>query len=234
MDLYDIHTHDALTSESDDDVPQRGITYILNVYPLGFEYAKDSDECDWFSCGVHPWYSEDAEPQLKFLKEIAGDPRIVAIGEAGFDKLKGPSLDIQQKIFEQQIELSEQLRKPLIIHCVKAWDKLLHLHKVYNPKQTWIIHDYKGKPELTRQLLTHGFMFSIGEKYNEESLKLIPLDRLFCETDDADTGIEEIYADVAESLAITVDKLALHIENNIRRIFPLILEERIELQKDII
>lgn len=227
MDLYDIHTHDALTSDTDDDVPKRDITYILNVYPLGFEYAKDSDECDWFSCGVHPWYSEDAEPQLKFLKEIAGDSRILAIGEAGFDKLKGPSLDIQQKIFEQQIELSEQLQKPLIIHCVKAWDKLLHLHKVYNPKQTWIIHAYKGKPELTRQLLTHGFMFSIGEKYNEESLKLIPPDRLFCETDDEDIDIEEVYTDVAESLGITIEKLASHIENNIRRIFPLMLEETI-------
>ncbi len=225
MDLYDIHTHDAPASDSDDDVPKRDITYILNVYPLGFECTKDSDECDWFSCGVHPWYSEDAEPQLTFLKEIAGDPRIVAIGEAGLDKLKGPSLDIQQKIFEQQIELSEQLQKPLIVHCVKAWDRLFHLHRLYNPKQVWIIHAYKGKPELTRQLLAQGFMLSIGDKYNEESLKLTPLDRLFCETDDEDTTIEDIYDNVAASLGITVGALAFHIENNIRRIFPLMLEE---------
>lgn len=232
MDLYDIHTHDALTSDSDDDVPKRSITYILNVYPLGFEYAKDSDECDWFSCGVHPWYSEDAEPQLKFLKEVAGDNRIVAIGEAGLDKLKGPPLDIQQKVFEQQIQLSEQLEKPLIIHCVKAWDRLLHLHKAYNPRQKWIIHGYRGKPELTRQLLSHGFMFSVGDKYNEDSLKIIPLDRLFCETDESDDPIDEIYEDIALCLGISVDKLAAQVENNIRRIFPLMNLKKAELQKD--
>lgn len=227
MDLYDIHTHDALTSESDDDVPKRNTTYILNVYPLGFEYAKDSDECDWFSCGVHPWYSEDAEPQLKFLKEVASDNRIVAIGEAGLDKLKGPSLDIQQEVFEQQIQLSEQLQKPLIIHCVKAWDRLLQLYRKRDPKQTWIIHGYRGKPELTRQLLAHGFMFSVGDKYNKESLRLIPLDRLFCETDVSDVSIGEIYEDVAEALDITTETLASHIKTNVKQIFPLILEKAI-------
>jgi Mg-dependent DNase len=233
MDLYDIHTHDALTSESDDDVPKRNITYILNVYPLGFEYAKDSDECNWFSCGVHPWYSEDAEPQLKFLKEVASDKRIVAIGEAGFDKLKGPSLDIQQKVFEQQIELSEQLQKPLIIHCVKSWDRLLQLHKKCNPKQTWIMHGYRGKPDLTRQLLAHGFMFSVSDKYNKDTLKLIPLDRLFCETDVSDISIEAVYEDVALSLDMPTEVLASHIQRNVKRIFPLI-QEKVALQKDII
>lgn len=222
MDIYDIHTHDVLTADSDDDVPRREVTYILNVYPLGFEYAKDSDECDWFSCGVHPWYSEDAQPQLKFLKEIAGDPRIVAIGEAGMDKLKGPDLAIQQMVFEEQIQLSEQLEKPLIIHCVKAWDQLFRIHKKYNPRQPWIIHGYRGKPEQVGQLLAQGFYISVGEKFNAETIKEIPIDRLFCETDTSDVGICEVYDKVAGSLEIPVETLTLRIAENIRKVFPLI------------
>lgn len=222
MELYDIHTHDTPSATSDDeDSSLQQVNFILNVYPLGFEYAKDSNTCQWFSCGVHPWYSEEAEPQIKFLKEIANDSRIIAIGEAGYDKLKGPDLQIQRDVFEQQVELSEHLQKPLIIHCVKAWDELLATHKKYRPKQAWIIHAYRGKAELTKQLLHHGFYLSIGEKYNLESLQLIPLNKLFFETDTTELSVSEVYQQVADDLNIEVEDLALQIEENIKNTFPI-------------
>jgi len=216
MDLYDIHTHDsASTDEGEPSHP-----YILNVYPLGFEDAKDASLGCSFSCGVHPWYSENAEPQLKFLSEIASDYRIIAIGEAGYDRLKGPDQSVQRIVFERQIELSEQLHKPLIIHCVKAWDELLASYKKYHPKQPWIIHGYRGKPELTKQLLDHGFMFAIGDKFNKESVRLIPLHSLFCETDVYDVSISSVYEGVADALGIDVENLAESIEKNVSKIFP--------------
>lgn len=222
MDLYDIHTHDSVTGGADDDgVPRQRLHYILNVYPLGFEYAKDSEQYPWFSCGVHPWYSEDADPQIKFLQEIANDPRIVAIGEAGLDKLKGPDLNTQKEVFIQQVELAEKLQKPLIIHCVKAWDDLLHIKKTIKPHQPWIAHGYRGKPELTRQLVSHGFYFSIGEKFNAEALQEIPIDRLFCETDVSYTPLIQIYKNVADCLHIAVETLAVHIEENVIQTFNL-------------
>lgn len=222
MDLYDIHTHDSVTVGGDDDgVPRQRLHYILNVYPLGFEYAKDSEQCPWFSCGVHPWYSEDADPQIKFLQEIANDHRIVAIGETGLDKLKGPSLSIQKEVFVKQVELAEKLQKPVIIHCVKAWDELLHLKKLIKPRQAWIIHGYRGKPELTKQLISHDFFFSIGEKFNPDSLQEIPLDRLFCETDESDISLLQIYTTIAECLNISVDTLATYVEENVIQTFNL-------------
>ncbi len=217
MDFYDIHTHDVEVSTEEG---EQSHPYILNVYPLGFEDAKDASLNCCFSCGVHPWYSENASPQVKFLEEIAGDNRIVAIGEAGYDKLKGPGMDIQRYIFERQIELSERLGKPLIIHCVKAWDELLASHKKFKPKQPWIIHGYRGKPELTQQLLKHGFMFSVGDRFNKDSVKEMPLNKLFCETDVSDEGIENIYQSLAEALEIPVEKLCENIEQNISNVFP--------------
>lgn len=220
MDLYDIHTHDAITASAEDDgVPRQSLHYILNVYPLGFEYAKDSELCPWFSCGVHPWYSEDADPQLNFLSEIANDPRIVAIGETGIDKLKGPALDIQEKVFARQIELSERLHKPLIIHCVKAWDELLQIKKLHKPHQPWIIHGYRGKTELTKQLLSHGLYFSIGEKFNADAIKEIPLDRLFTETDTSEMPLYEIYENIANTIELPLEVLGEQIQLNIRNIF---------------
>lgn len=230
MDLYDIHTHEVLTSDSDEGVPEHYVTHIINTYPLGFEYTKDNDSCDWFSCGIHPWYCDEAEPQLNFLKEIAGDERIVAIGEAGLDKLRGPDMDIQKYFFSEQIKLSEQLQKPLIIHCVKAWEEILLLQKTYKPTQPWIIHGYRGKLELTRQLAAHNFLFSIGERFNADSLKVIPFNKLFCETDVDDTSITDIYENIAQTLHMPVQTLAMHIEENVRRIFPKLLDYKISRQ----
>lgn len=234
MNLYDIHTHDSIIPENDDDtVPRYRLYHILNTYPLGFEYAKDSKICSAFSCGVHPWYSEDAQPQISFLKEIAVDDRIVAIGETGLDRLKGPDINIQENIFIQQIELSEYLKKPLIIHCVKAWDELLHLKKSIKPSQRWIIHGYRGKPELTKQLLAHYFYFSIGERFNSDSLQIIPKDRLFCETDESDIALTKIYENIADTLDLSIEELALIIEKNIFETFNFESKESIE-QKDLV
>lgn len=217
MEFYDIHTHDAPTST---DEGEQSHPCILNVYPLGFEDAKDASLGCSFSCGVHPWYSENANPQLTFLEEITSDKRIIAIGEAGFDKLKGPDMATQKYAFEKQIELSERLQKPLIIHCVKAWDALFVSHKKYQPTQVWIIHGYKGKPELTRQLLKHGFKFSFGEKYNKESLALVPLNSIFCETDVADIDIVSVYENLSQDLNLPLDEFCLQVEKNIMEIFP--------------
>jgi TatD DNase family protein len=221
MDFYDVHTHDAPPSA---DEGEEGHSSILNVYPLGFEDAKDASLNCSFSCGVHPWYSENAEPQLNFLEEIAGDHRIIAIGEAGYDKLKGPGLPVQRIVFERQIELSEQLRKPLIVHCVKAWDELLASKRKFNPLQSWILHGYRGNRELTKKLSAQGFMFSAGEKFNRDFVHEIPLDALFCETDTWDLTIEEVYAEVADALGLPVEELAIQIARNVAKVFPKLME----------
>lgn len=217
MEFYDIHTHDVDVSTEEG---EQSHPYVLNVYPLGFEDAKDTSLNCSFSCGVHPWYSENATPQLNFLEEIAGDNRIIFIGEAGYDKLKGPKMAIQTCVFERQIELSERLHKPLVIHCVKAWDELLASYNKYQPKQPWIIHGYRGKPELTRRLLKFGFLFSIGDKFNKDSVKDIPLDRIFCETDVSDIDIELVYESLADALDMSVEVLCDQVEQNVVKYFP--------------
>ncbi len=216
MDLYDIHTYNLVSDDSDD--PYH--SYILNVFPLGFEDAVGSYPKCYFTCGIHPWHSEDAEAQLQYLEEIASNPHIVAIGEAGLDKLKGPELGIQKQVFERHILLSEKLKKPLIVHCVKAWEELIALYKHYQPTQPWIIHGFRGKPELTKQLVKLGFKFTIGAKFRPEGLRLIPLDVLFCETDESEFSIEEVYEAIAEALKLDFEDFVAVIAQNVKSVFP--------------
>ncbi|MDR1517234.1 MAG: TatD family hydrolase [Dysgonamonadaceae bacterium] len=216
MELYDIHTHQILLEDNDD--PYHSC--ILDVYPLEFEVAKESYNRHSFSCGIHPWHAEDSENQMLYLAEIASDPRIIAIGETGLDKLKGPSYDLQIPVFKKHIELSENLGKPVIVHCVKAWDELIRVYKETNPTQPWIIHGFRGKPELAKHLVKEGFLFSFGEDINVESMQFIPTKSMFCETDDAEMDIREIYLQAAQALDMELEAFAKIVAENVYRVFP--------------
>ena len=216
MELFDIHTHQILLEDNDD--PYHSC--ILDVYPLEFEVAKGTYERHGFSCGIHPWYSEDSDAQMKYLAEIASDSRIIAIGETGLDKIKGPSLSVQIPVFKRHIELSEQLKKPLIIHAVKVWDQLYHIRKETNPTQPWIIHGFRGNPQVAQQMAKAGFMFSLGNKFNVDALKFIPMDSLFCETDEDEMDIKDVYQQIADALNLDIENFASQIARNVHRVFP--------------
>lgn len=216
MEFYDVHTHQIFIEDSDD--PYHSC--IFDVYPLEFEVAKESYSRHAFSCGIHPWYSEESDTQMAYLSEIASNPRIIAIGETGLDRLKGPSFELQIPVFKKHIELSEKLSKPVIIHCVKAWEELIQVRKEVKPTQPWIIHGYRGKPELTTRLVQEGFLFSIGENMNFDSLQLIPIDSLFCETDESDMSIRQIYLQTARALNMNLSIFAEKLTDNVHRLFP--------------
>ena len=168
-DFTDIHRH------SDAGNPGQA---VVNLRP-GHTPAPDG----WYSAGIHPLEADLADTYLPWLEHMAQQPNVLAIGECGIDKLKGPDMAIQLPVFESQIKLSERVGKPLLIHNVKATDILMALRKKYKPKQEWIIHGYRGGPQLTQQLLSHGFSLSYGERYNAESYAMTPADRRYHETD---------------------------------------------------
>lgn len=120
------------------------------------------------------------------------------VGECGLDRLCSTPYDLQLTAFEAQIQLSERLARPLILHCVRAIDDVLRLHR--GTRQPWIWHGFRGKPQQLQQLLDHGFYISFGLRYNTESLRQCPLDRLFLETDDISLPISPLYEQAAALL----------------------------------
>jgi len=141
----------------------------------------------YYSAGTHPWNVGTTYA----LESLPNSPRIVAVGEVGLDKAQGPPLDIQQKELLKWIEISEIRKLPLILHIVRAFPEIIALKKKLSPKQPWIIHGFRGKPQLALELLRHGFYLSIEEKYNPDAVAVIPRDRLLLESDEG-TGIPYI------------------------------------------
>lgn len=153
-----------------------------------------------YSAGIHPWDSAGVSAHaLDALAGIAAAPNVVAIGEAGLDKLRGAALNVQEKLFVRQAEIAESVGKPLIIHCVRAYSEIIAVKKAMRPQSAWIVHGFRGKRELALQLVSHGFMLSLGEYFNEDVAYSLPQESLLAETDESLKPIEDIIARIASA-----------------------------------
>jgi TatD DNase family protein len=146
------------------------------------------------------------------LETLLQNNAIIAIGEAGFDAMRGAEMRLQERIFEEIITLSEHYQRALIIHCVKAWDKLLASHKNRKVKQTWLIHGFHAPCELALQLIKRNIALSFGNQLlNDTRLQSvfskIPIHFLFLETDIAKTNIVDMYRTAATIRGIEVETL---------------------------
>ncbi len=213
--FINIHTH---TAKSDDNLIQ-----IVNL-----NLNQPCPEQGYYSYGIHPWALDNADFQvdeaLNKLKEDLQQPQVIALGEAGLDKFHA-DFDQQIKVFERQIVLSENLKKPMILHVVKSNNEIIALRKKHKAKQPWIVHGFNGTAQDAAQLTQHGIFLSVGESLLHpdrkiyKSLKFIDLDYLFIETDMAEIGIETIYEAAANLLEMDIVSLQKQIFANFARLF---------------
>lgn len=150
---------------------------------------------------------------------VSAPSQVLAVGEAGLDKLADAPMDLQVEVFRCQACLAEEVGKPLVIHLVKAVDELLKVKRDLRPSNPWIIHGFRGKAALVEEYLKHGFYLSFGEKYQEAALCRVPADRLFIETDESEVSIGELYARAAEVRGISPEELGETLRRNVCKVF---------------
>ena len=170
--------------------------------------------------GVHPWEVvsyDDEVPRLR-LEMTA------AIGEVGLDKVHKDTFEKQIEVFEEMIRLSESYKKPMIVHCVRAYSEIIEMRKKMKATMPWVIHGFNSSVETMRQLLRYDIYISLGEiLYHNENqaikiLKDIPSDRLFLETDVSGRDIRDVYAKAAALMRCEVDALCKQIFENYGRL----------------
>ena len=185
MSILDIHTHH--------EAPQPEA--LVSVSPGNFVPL----EGQLYSVGIHPWDTAVGKPiDRNKLEEIASRNDVAAIGECGIDKLKGAPLFRQMQVFKTQIEISESLKKPLVIHDVKAHDIIFGLYRDIQPTQKWAIHGFRAKPGVAKMFTDTGIWLSFGEFFNPDSLKAVPKDFILAETDESSLSIENIIERLSE------------------------------------
>ncbi len=214
--FIDIHTHTEESSES-----------LLQIINLNLE--SPCPEQGFYSYGIHPWALDNVdfrtEKALQTLEEKLKLPQVLALGEAGLDKMHKASFEQQMELFERQIELSEALQKPMILHDVRSHNEIIALRKKHKAQQPWILHGFSGTEQDIQQLIGQGIYLSVGEsllhpeKKIYKSFKYIDLDHLFLETDMAEVGIETIYGKAAKLLGIDIAVLKTQLFANFARLF---------------
>ena len=214
MKYIDLHTHRL--KEADD-------IQILNIF------AQDipTEEPEFlFSAGLHPWHIGQVNPEecISAVECISEMKNMIAIGECGLDRSISIDFAIQEMIFREQIKVAENQSKCLIIHCVRAYSDIINLKIKTKSEVPWILHGYHGNLETTRNLIKHGFYFSVGERLlnnvsSHSVFRTIPTERLFLETDDSEISIRQIYLSASQILKIEKEILINLIFSNFKSIF---------------
>jgi TatD DNase family protein len=148
----------------------------------------------------------------------------LALGECGLDKRSETSFELQQSVFERQLALAEKHQKPVVIHCVAAFQELIEIKKRLKISVPMVVHGYSKKAELAKQLIENGFYLSFGKnllRYPElESVfKSIPKDKFLLETDTIEEGIQEVYALAAKYKGLELNELQEIVNKNYSEIF---------------
>ncbi|OXA90999.1 TatD family hydrolase [Flavobacterium hercynium] len=213
MEFFNFHTH-QFTNQSN-------VLELVNQYPKEFDATILH-----YSIGIHPWYIQEdtIDADLKIMEEKLQSANCLAIGECGLDKRIDIPLELQISVFKKQLILAEQYNKPVVIHCVAAFQEVIALKKEMKISVPMVIHGFSKNSQVASQLLKEGFYISFG-KYLlrnpdlETVFKEIPNDRFFLETDTIEETIQQVYDVAASYKNIEIKKLQNIISSNFVAVF---------------
>lgn len=213
MEFFNFHTHHYTN--------QPGVLELVNQYPREFD-----NSIPFYSIGIHPWYIEEdqIDIDLKIIEEKLQTENCLAIGECGLDKRIEIPLELQISVFEKQLVLAEKYKKPVVVHCVAAFQELIAIKRKMKISVPIVVHGFSKNNQLAVQLIKEGFYISFG-KYLLKNPELktvfqnIPNDFFFLETDTINENIQAIYDLASEYKNISINELKDIISGNFKSVF---------------
>ena len=204
MKLIDSHVHldDSKFDADRDTAIERaraaGVEYMMAIgtgngppdLEAGVRLA-DKHPAFYATIGIHPHDASKAtEETWTRMRELAAHPKVLAIGEIGLDYHYDFSpRDVQRAVFEQQLALAAECRKPIVIHTREAWDDTLAILRA-QWRGGGIMHCFTGGEEPARQALDLNFHLSFGgvltfpkAEETRQAARIAPEDRILVETD---------------------------------------------------
>lgn len=196
--IFDSHAHyddakfdderEALLAE----LPSRGVCGVVNC---GCDTASsktalrlaDSYGYIYAAVGIHP--ENIGGGTVNEIRTLVKHKKCVAIGEIGLDYYwVSDNKEQQKELFSQQLELANEINKPVIVHDRDAHSDTLELLKKHRPKG--VVHSFSGSTEMANEILKLGMYIGIGgvitfknAKKLPEVVKMLPEDRFLLETD---------------------------------------------------
>lgn len=213
MKFFNFHTH-KFTNQSD-------VLELVNQYPQEFDPS-----IPFYSIGIHPWYivEDRVKSDLEIMESKLQEMNCLAVGECGLDKRIEIPMDLQQAVFEKQLLLAQKYNKPVVIHCVAAFQEVIAIKKRLNITVPMIIHGFSKNLQTAKQLMDNGLFISFG-KYLlrnpelESVFKSVPNDLFFLETDTTGENIDDVYALAAKYKGVNLEEIQKQIDSNFQAVF---------------
>ena len=194
---------------------------VVNQYPWEFDASIPN-----YSIGIHPWYIDEnrLESDLEIIKEKLQLSECLALGECGLDKRIEIPLDLQISVFKKQLEIVRLTNKPIVLHCVAAYDEVIAIKKEMKIENPMIIHGFSKNEQVAKTLLNNGFYLSFGKYllHNPDLEKVFtfaPENQILLETDTIEESIYEVYEKAASIKGISVEEMKTIVFTNFSRIF---------------
>ena len=211
--FINLHTH-KFSNLSD-------VIEVVNQYPWEFDASVPN-----YSIGIHPWYVDEnrLETDLEIIKEKLQLTGCLALGECGLDKRIEIPLDLQISVFKKQLEMVKETQKPIVLHCVAAFDEVIAIKKEMKIENPMIIHGFSKNEQVAQTLLKNGFYLSFG-KYLlrnpdlEKVFTFAPENQVLLETDTIEESIYQVYEKAASIKGISVEEMKTIVFTNFSRIF---------------
>lgn len=208
--LIDTHAHLNFKAFKDDyrETIKRafaaGVLGIINVgsdlktSKKAIEIAREYEKGVYAAVGIHPTHTgriRDLTLEIKELKKLAQDSKVVAVGETGLDFFHNKESREQQIVlFKELLSLGRELNLPLIVHCREAFKDLIDILKSTIPNKQYstsgVVHCFSGSLKEAKEILdlglyisfTGNITYSKAEKL-EQVAREIPLEKIMVETD---------------------------------------------------
>jgi len=213
MEFFNLHTHKFTSREE--------VLELVNQYPREFDALIPR-----YSIGIHPWYINEKllEEELNIIENKLLEINCLSLGECGLDKRVEIPFSLQEIVFERQLLLAQKYNKPVLIHCVAAYQEVIAIKKRLNITVPMIIHGFSKNKQVAKGLIDNGFYISFGKflllnPELETVFQSIPDDRFFLETDTVEGGIEEVYALASKYKNWSMDELKQQIKSNFATVF---------------
>jgi TatD DNase family protein len=195
MKIIDVHSHiEYITHNFQDDVVG---TVCCATQEFDWDVLAKMIQTDkniYGAFGIHPWFVDSVKDGFEErLESLLKTNKNYMVGEIGLDKYK-PNMEKQIGLFQKQFDIAIRLKRTMFLHCVGAWDKILHILKQHKQSELPIIvlHDFNANVDVLTKLLKYKqIYFSLGKNVVRDRLccvQEIPSDRILVETD-ADKNI---------------------------------------------
>lgn len=191
MQIIDAHSHiDYITHNFQDSVVGTVVCTTQESEWTTLESLMRGNKNIFGAFGIHPWFIDSIENGFESrLENLLNNNASYMIGEIGLDKYK-PDMERQIYVFQKQFDIGVKLKRTIFMHCVGAWDKILHILKQYKKSDLPIIvfHAFNASDDVLNHLLSNydNVMFSISKNtvYSENScIERIDINKILIETD---------------------------------------------------